>query len=281
MIVILLFLAGLLIALISSSLGIGGGIFTVPVLIFSARMIPIPDQFAGVQAVAGSLLMAFIFSLSASYRNHKNRTIQWHLGALLTVGAVPGAVLGSTIAIQLKVQQLILIFAFFLTINGLYTLFKKPSSATAEEDDGAILTPGRMRVLSVIPIGVLIGMISSLTGIGGGVFMVPLFMHLYHQTPRQSVATSSFCITIISMSGALAYLWQGLLISTADIPDPHIGYYYLPLILPLLVGGLAGGYMGAHVSYKLPARLLRFLLGVLQLLVAARLIFESVSGLLV
>ena len=113
-------------------------------------------------------------------------------------------------------------------------------------------------------LGFLTGLISSLTGIGGGIMMVPLFSVILSREPYQkSIATSTFSMFVITLFSTTLYAMQ----TKKSIPEPSIEYYYLPFTIPLIFAVMPGGYLGAKLKNKLHAENLKRTLSLLQIII--------------
>jgi len=285
-----LFCAGAAIAAVSGGLGIGGGVFSVPALLYAGRIAGLPETHLAHMAVSGALAMAFLFSASASWRNYQSGLVRVREGLGIAVGAILGAVAGARLAGALDGVVLERIFATFLLLNGsvmLFRSFRRPARRLDEDEFGPphprvanspaerLNGPLRFFLLLFFP-GALIGLASAVTGIGGGVLLVPQFLFAFRFRTHVAAASSTFCIIFVSFSGAAAHVWEAWTIDPA-IPDPRIGYLYLPLAAPLFLGGLLGGYLAPILSGRISPRGLRLALAVLQLAVGAQLGYEALA----
>ncbi|MCB1326411.1 MAG: sulfite exporter TauE/SafE family protein [Spirochaetales bacterium] len=270
-------LAGLAIALLSSSLGIGGGVFTVPVLRFAGDSMNMPASTLGVQAIAGSFLLMVLFAGAASWVNLKAGRVLLREGLILGLSDAGGALIGSRLALQLSTDQLGLVFAALLFASAGIILLRRPKDRVAEpSSSGFDAMP--YRILLLVPIGIFTGIVSALTGIGGGFFMVPALMVIFRAQPQVAIATSTFCIVFIALAANAGFLIDSFYAPVRDLPpQPRLGYVYLPLILPLLAGGVLGGVIGARLMGSVKSRHLRLTLALLQVLVGLRMLLESVG----
>lgn len=281
--IMLLFMVAVLIAIFSASLGIGGGIFSVPVLIYVGSLHGIGQAYLAQMAVATSLLMAFVLSGSASYVNLRTRMVEIGIGLLFALGSVPGAFLGSIVGRFLNFQALTLLFGILVLAVGLFGLFKvwsKKRATTVATERGAgtgsdnPISKGSPSRIWLPVAGVFTGMLSSLTGVGGGVIMVPLMsLFLPGHGIHRSIATSNFSMVLVTLAGSIAYLDTRRL-----LPEPSVGFYYLPLALPVLAGAIIGGGLGARLGKKVPEQHLKLFLAGLQVIIGIRMLWKY-SGL--
>ncbi|MBN1348040.1 sulfite exporter TauE/SafE family protein [candidate division KSB1 bacterium] len=109
-------------------------------------------------------------------------------------------------------------------------------------------------------LGLVIGTISGLIGIGGGVLIVPALIYLFSMTQHQAQGTTlSLLVPPIGLLAAWTYYKQGFV-------DIKIAAF-------ICLGFFIGGYIGAKIAVALPADVLRKIFGFAMLLVAIHMIF--------
>jgi len=269
--ILVIFFSVFLIAIISAGLGIGGGIFSVPLLLYIGKYHSLPPDALAHIAIANSLLITLILSSSATYVNIKTKKVHFNLAINFLVGSIPGAMLGVFISKFLKTKDLTVLFGLLVFTIGTTTLMrsfikKNPNKGFAKK----LEFYKKYKIILLILIGFLTGLLSSLTGVGGGIIMVPLFSIILSNEPYQkSIATSTFSMVVITFSSTVLYTIQ----TKGDIPEPSIGYYYLPFTIPLIIAAMPGGYLGAKLKEKLPSESLRRTLALLQILIGVKTIF--------
>lgn len=110
-------------------------------------------------------------------------------------------------------------------------------------------------------LGALLGFLSGIVGIGGGIFLAPVLLFLRWAGPRQAAAAASLFILVNSASGLLGQFTKGGL----DIPAAHV----IPLFAAAFLGGQIGSRLGAG---RIPSLALQRITGLLILTVALRLL---------
>ncbi|EMD83844.1 sulfite exporter TauE/SafE family protein [Pacificimonas flava] len=269
-------LLGLGVGLMSGLFGVGGGFLTTPLLMFYG----IPPAVA----VASSATQVTGSSVSGAMAHWRRGGVDIRMGAVLVVGGVIGAGIGSIIfrALQ-KIGQIdvtiTLIYVTFLTLVGLSMLIEtvrtlrrqasgaKPAKMKRHNRLIAAL-PGRMRFraaglyispLAPLIIGVVVGILTFVMGIGGGLIMVPILIYILGMSVSTVVGTSLFQIVFTTAAITLLHAVQS---KTVDIV----------LAALLLVGGVLGAQLGARIAMNLPPEKLRMALAILVLIVAGRLL---------
>jgi uncharacterized protein len=112
---------------------------------------------------------------------------------------------------------------------------------------------------AALPLGAVIGLVSGLTGVGGGIFLSPILLFKRWASPRRTAAVSAVFIVVNSLSGLLGHV-----ASLAAIPRAVL--LWAPAVA---LGGIVGSRLG---SRRLPDAAIRRLLAVVLLLAGAKLI---------
>lgn len=116
-------------------------------------------------------------------------------------------------------------------------------------------------LLLVFAIAVLIGILSSMAGLGGGFLTVPVLVLIFGLSEKNAIGTSTLVITFLGLSSAISYNKKKLL--------------DLRLVIPLAIGALIGAQVGALLTSPLPDEMLRTLLGIAFILVSIVMIFRK------
>ncbi|MEM1286851.1 MAG: sulfite exporter TauE/SafE family protein [Pseudomonadota bacterium] len=261
-----LLIAGAITGVLSGLFGVGGGAVMVPVLyeIFGFAGV---DETVRAPLAIGTSLAVIIPTSIRSYRGHSAR------GAVdndvLKVWAVPillGVVVGAIIARFADANLFIAVFAVVAGLNALKLLFGKDSWRLGPNLPG----PWPMRA-----IGWVIGLLSSLMGIGGGV-IANLVQTLYGRPILSSIATSSGVGVLISIPAAIGYVFAGW--HQMDVLPPlSLGYVSLiglALLVPLPV---LTAPLGVKIAHSLSKRALEIGFGLFLLIVSIR-FFLALAG---
>lgn len=259
---------GVAAGILSGLFGVGGGIVIVPSLIAVYGYVGFNSPYTVHIAVATSLFTIIFTSISSAYKHSKNKNVLWAAAIVIGFASLITVFLFSKIALILPGDVLKKIFSFVIIIIGIKMLFeKKNKSAVDENDEGNF----RVNLLYCIPIGVLTGIIAALTGLGGGILVIPL-MHYALKTPiRKSIGTSAAAIFITSVSGVISYVVN-------VPPDLRTMSYSMGTVdvlsaLPIVLMSIPFAQVGVWINKKTHHSLLTRLFGVFILLVSIRMIF--------
>ncbi len=210
-------------AILYSSVGFGGGstylalllIWGIPYYIF-----PIIALICNIIVVSGN---------SFNYIKAGNHNLKLLIPFL--IGSVPFAFIGGTLEIKKDLFELILFLV--LATAGVLLLINNKSY------DEKNLEIKKIHLLTSISIGSLLGLISGVVGIGGGIFLSPILFLMKADKPKNIVTTASLFILINSISGIFGQLTKEIVIREIII--------YWPLFLSVLVGGLLGNYLNLKI----------------------------------
>ena len=167
------------------------------------------------------------------------------------IGSVPLAFIGGSLSLEKKIFE-ILLFSV-LVIAGSLLLVKFKSYDDKKE------TYREIPIVHSILIGSILGFVSGVVGIGGGIFLSPILFLLKAGKPKHIVTTASLFILINSLSGVFGQLTKNSVLY--EIPN----YWFLLLIV--LIGGQIGNFLNLKIF---PARILALVTAGLVLFVAIR-----------
>jgi len=223
-------------ALIYSSVGFGGGstylaillIWGVPYTIF-----PVIALVCNIIVVSGN---------SINFIRSKNININLLFPYL--IGSIPFAFIGGSITIEKSLFE-ILLFCVLL-VAGIFLLIESKSFNKEQ------IKINKIPRLISISIGSIIGFMSGLVGIGGGIFLSPLLFLMKAGYPRHITSSASLFILINSIFGIAGQLTKD------QILDQVITYW--PLFLSVLIGGQIGSLLNIKfLSNKILALITSFL----------------------
>lgn len=223
----------------------------IPVSYWLIQSMGVSQDLAIKMAFGTSLLVILPTAVSGSWRHNKEKAVRWKPALVLGSCALVGALIGATLAARLPGAMLekgfggfVLAIALWMGL-GMLPKFKK-EDAEPHENLGVVAACG-------FPIG----MVTGLTGLGGGVLIVSVLVLALNFPMHVAVGTSVASIILASLGGIVGYIVNGL-----GVPGilPHsIGYINLPIWLCLAATSIPVAQLGARVAHALPARPLRYI----------------------
>ncbi len=263
--------------ILAGMMGLGGGFLITPLLMF----LGIPPAVA----VASSANQMIASSVSGFYVQWRKANVDFQIGGLMLVGGLLGSFLGVWLfAVLKKVGQIDLVIS--LTYVGLLGVI---GALMAFESGRAIyhkrnnikprasrlahmrrwqkklplqkhFTRSNIEVSVLIPValGFMVGILVSLTGVGGGFFMIPAMIYILGMPASVIVGTSLFQVIFVTANVTLLH---SITTQTVDVI----------LALLLLSGSVIGTQVGLRLGTKLPSEYVRAIMAGLVLIVALRL----------
>ena len=234
-------------AILYSSVGFGGGstylalllIWGVPYFIF-----PVIALSCNIIVVSGNCF---------NYIRARNLNLKLLIPYL--VGSIPLAYIGGSLPIEKKLFEILLFLV--LAIAGTLLLFNFKSYGGREE------SYRKIPVLVSILIGGILGFMSGVVGIGGGIFLSPILFLIRAGKPKHIVTTASLFILINSISGIIGQLTKNAVLIEI------LNYWYL--LIAVLIGGQIGNFLNLKIF---SVRILALVTATLVLFVAIRMGFR-------
>ena len=270
---ILMFL-GLVVGFLSGMFGVGGGFLMTPMLI----LMGIPPAVA-VASEANHILAA---SVSGFLAHMRRANVDFLMGFILLIGGVFGSLIGVfLLKYLLSIGQeklfISLSYIFILVFVGLWMLTESVSSIKKKykgkknklhEHIWLHGLPFKIKFrkshlyISILPpifIGLLVGILSSIMGVGGGFILVPAMIYILGMPTQVVVGTSLLQIVFVTTVSTImhAYINQ-----TVDVVLSSL----------LLIGAVVGAQIGTKAMGLLRGEQIRFLLAVIIIIVASILI---------
>ena len=171
------------------------------------------------------------------------------------IGSIPLAFIGGSLPIEKRLFEILLFLV--LAIAGTLLLLNFRSYEDQERSYQKIPIP------IAILIGGVLGFISGVVGIGGGIFLSPILFLIKAGRPKHIVTTASLFILINSVFGIIGQLTKNAVLT--EIPN----YWYL--LVAVLIGGLVGNFLNLKVF---PTRILALVTSCLVLFVAIRMAYK-------
>jgi uncharacterized membrane protein YfcA len=259
--ILVLLVTGALVGFACGMLGVGGGFLMVPVQIWALASSGI-DPTIAVRVAFGTSLAVILPTALAGCRGHSCRgTVLWRPGMALGLSGLGGAFLGGTVAAHVPGELLAKFFGLVVLAGALrLLLFKRPEVSGEPE----------MGIGRCIFLGLGAGIVAGLSGIGGGVVLVPAMVIGLRFSMQQAAGTSSLAIAMNAVGGVLSYIYNGL--GVPGLPAYSVGYVNL-LQLALLAGtSVPLTWLGVGLSQRLPEQQLRFAFIVLMVYVGVKML---------
>lgn len=271
---------GVCVGIIVGLLGAGGGILSVPILVYLLGQSPH-------NAAAGSLLIVGATSLIALIGRRKE--VHWKQGAVFGVLSIAGSFIGSFLNSLVSANLLMYLFSALLVIVAGLMFRKAAKEKNAAGGKSQIVSPNtdvneqvcnktsqgnensqrhNSRLhhwITIIIAAVLIGVLTGFFGVGGGFAVVPALTLIMHFDMKEASATSLLVMVIASLAGLAARMGTAIQIDYLNV-------------LPFAFASMIGGPIGASLTRKAKSTTLTFLFALLLLLVAVYTLSATLLG---
>ncbi len=250
--------SGAVSGLLAGIFGIGGGAVIVPVLYQGLTFLGV-DEAVRMHVSVGTSLAVIVPTAIRSFMAHrKHGVVDMDLLRGWIVAIPAGVVIASIVAASISGAELRGIFAAIAFVVALRLVFNRESWRLGDEIPG---NPARAII------GFLIGFVSTLMGIGGGVFN-NTFMTLFGRPMLQAVATSAGVGVLIAIPGVLGYIWAGW--NEPALPPFSAGFVNLLGVLLVIPVSVIAAPVGVRIAHALSRRQLEVAFGLFLLFVAVR-----------
>ncbi len=247
-------------------LGVGGGIVFVPVLQQVLIHFKVTDDFVA-YTLSNSLAIVFFVGLSGSYRQVKLKNTNLPAALVTGVGAIITSVTITFIVNYFHLDHPLgfkIIFGSILIFSAIrmFLEVKKKNIDTAE-----FKMPDLKKFL---PAGLFAGFVTALSGLGGGIVMVPYFNKVLKLPIRFATGLSLSVIPIIALPLLLFYSWHQPV--QVLYPSYQTGHLIWPVLLPITLGAMVASQFGIKVAQRMKSQTLKIVFLVFILLNLVKLI---------
>ena len=261
---IIILSVSVLIGVLGSMLGVGGGLMIVPFLTL-AMGVP-------VKVAIGASLVGVIATSSAAQAVYVTRGLSHtRLGMTLEVATTLGALAGGITAVLVNARLLQALFVIML-VYAAWNMSRTLSGAAApaptgvldtvyQKSGGATVEYGVRRLPLGMVASFFAGNISGLLGVGGGVIKVPVMTQVMGVPVKAAFATSNFMLGVTAATSAALYFGKGFI-------EPRTA-------VPVALGVLIGAQVGPRLAERTRTRTLRLLFQVLLVVLALQMAWKA------
>lgn len=258
---------GALTGVLSGLLGVGGGGILVPILYDLFHVLGVPADARMHMAVGTSLAIIIPTSLSAVYAHYKRKAVDGEVIKRLWAWVLLGVLVGIFVAAYAPGNALKAVFAasaLFMASKlffGWQPLRTKTQALPGNPLNGLV--------------GAFTGLISTLIGIGGGVY-ISSYMTLFGRTMHQAVATASAVGPVIAIPAAIGYAAAGW--GQSGLPPLSLGYVSLLAMAVVAPASVLFAPLGVRIAHGISRRKLELGFATFLVLVAARFIYSLIES---
>jgi uncharacterized protein len=249
--------AAFIVSAVATPAGISGAVLLLP---FQVSVLGTPSP----AVTPTNLLYNVVSTPGALYRYWRQHQTGGRLALLLITGTLPGVIAGSVIRVELVPGPEVfdLLVAALLLPLGIWLAATRPARDRQARPARQIPAP------ALVILAGLTGCVGGIYGIGGGSILSPILIGTGR--PAAEVAPAALASTFVTSLGGVATFT--LLSLGAGPVAPN-----WPTGIALGLGGILGGYTGARMQSRLPDTLIRRVVGILAIAIAARYLWSGLG----
>jgi len=271
---LLLLLSGCVGGFLAGLLGVGGGLIFIPILTWLFTSDPsLTNEDIVRFTLANSIGLVFMSGTSGIYRQIKMGI--YDIQKSLSVG-IPGAFSAAILSYAIqngnwyskeRFQWVFLAFVIISIGNMIFGKNREENETDSTEKNGIAL-----RIL----VGILAGTVVSLSGLGGGIIMVPLFRMILKMPLRKATALSLSIVPLLSIFPIVQYAIGSDAPKLLDIHGPIVQSEYITwsYYLPMAIGVVIFSSFGQKTAQKTPVILIRAIFALLSAFILIKTLYE-------
>ena len=263
-IAVVLLLTGVSAGFVAGLLGVGGGIVMVPAVSYIIMQTQ-PDVITAMHSAIGTSLAVIIPTSILSARTHMTLgNVDFSVIRKLALFVFIGACGGAIVARFLDNSSLKILFGLLCIIFGFIFLIKI-----------IVIRDGLPKLIFRAVIGGIVGLLSSLVGIGGGSLMVPALTS-FGWTMHRAVGTAALIGLVIAIPGMASFVVMGL--DMPGRPTHSLGFVWLPGVVCLSATSYFMAAIGAKTADEINRKKLRKIFGIVLSIVGVRLAYSGLMA---
>jgi len=259
-----LIITGITTGIASGLFGVGGGFLMAPVQYWLSLSGGMDSTLATRLAFGTSLAVIIPTMISGAFAHHRRGAVNWKAAVPMGCAAVFGGLAGGTLASHLPGIVLRTFFSILIIVMAVRMVWHI-RSCTICEPRGSTVIYGVL--------GFLIGIVSGLAGIGGGVLLVPVLVILLGYPMHTAVGTSSACLIFSSAGAVTAYIINGW--GVAGLSPYSVGYVDLVTFAILAATTIPLAQIGVRCAHRFSSRNLQIVFAVMLVLIGVLMLVEG------
>ena len=286
MLILILVLVGLFAGTMSGLLGIGGGTIFTPVLfyLFDRGGVNNPELWT----IGTSLFCTFTATAGGTLKQIQQKSAFLRESAFVGIVGILGTTIGKLIATSewYSRDEFLVLIGVVLMYTGLNFLRHRYKTRKQVKEEGIErqMEPGHIAAT-----GTAGGFLAAISGLGGGIIMVPVMNLLFKYTLKKTVSVAQFAIVVISIAGFTQYMLRSpgkdlasvgadalnSLASTWVTISPYtVGYVDFGVSFPMVIGSFFGGMIGVWLHNRINTSLIKLIFGILVVIASIRMLAE-------
>jgi uncharacterized membrane protein YfcA len=269
---LILLLIGAIVGYYSGLIGTGGNIILIPVFDILFHYLKIPESEVVKFIIAHSFFITAFTGLSVSYKQFKAKNL--HVKEVLYI-SVAGMITAFFMTEFIKngnwyhKSDFDLVFFTLLLILAIRMLFfKQPPPPINDNNLNKPYFP---------IIGVVAGLISSLSGLGGGIIVIPILTDILKTPLKKASSISIGVVAMLALPISISYLSIDARSTMQHILPAQVGYISMFIAAPVLMGVFSTTGWGVRTAQKTDPNKLRLILGIVVIILCAKMVYGFIK----
>jgi len=264
---------GLLAGILSGLLGIGGGVIYVLVLPPILISLGVTDIEIVAFTVANSLFATIFTTISGNIKQVTEKN--FYLKPILYT-SIPGVIVSffllhffvNTRYYSKEIFNVVFVLVVFYLMIKLLLRIQESFHGTSTPLNGTGSTSAFLFT------GLAAGVVSPLTGLGGGLVVVPIFHSILNFPIKQA---NSISLGVIGITAVFSSIVNMIEVPESNVLSFHLGYIVFPIVFFLSIGGIVGAFLGVELAKKLSPFVISVLFAAFLILVLSKKLMEIFS----
>jgi len=269
---LILLIVGAIVGYYSGLIGTGGNIILIPVFDILFHYLKIPETEVVKFMIAHSFFITAFTGLSVSYKQFKVKNL--HVKEVLYI-SIAGMITAFFMTEFIKngnwyhKSDFDLVFFTLLLILAIRMLFFKQPPPPI--NDNHLNKP-------YFPIiGIVAGLISSLSGLGGGIIVIPILTDILKTPLKKASSISIGVVAMLALPISVSYLSINARSAMQHILPAQVGYISMFIAAPVLIGVFSTTGWGVRTAQKSNPNTLRLILGIVVILLCAKMVYGFIA----
>ena len=265
---LILLIIGAIVGYYSGLIGTGGNIILIPVFDILFHYLKIPETEVVKFMIAHSFFITAFTGLSVSYKQFKVKNL--HVKEVLYI-SVAGMITAFFMTEFIKngnwyhKSDFDLVFFTLLLILAIRMLFfKQPPPPINDNNLNKPYFP---------IIGIVAGLISSLSGLGGGIIVIPILTDMLKTPLKKASSISIGVVAMLALPISISYLSIDARSAMQHVLPAQVGYISMFIAAPVLIGVFSTTGWGVRTAQKTDPNKLRLILGIVVIILCAKMVY--------
>ena len=269
---LILLIIGAIVGYYSGLIGTGGNIILIPVFDILFHYLKIPETEVVKFMIAHSFFITAFTGLSVSYKQFKVKNL--HVKEVLYI-SIAGMITAFFMTEFIKngnwyhKSDFDLVFFTLLLILAIRMLFFKQPPPPI--NDNHLNKP-------YFPIiGIVAGLISSLSGLGGGIIVIPILTDILKTPLKKASSISIGVVAMLALPISISYLSIDARSAMQHVLPAQVGYISMFIAAPVLIGVFSTTGWGVRTAQKTDPNKLRLILGIVVIILCAKMVYGFIK----